>query len=248
MCTPATRHAPQTQPIAAAEAPITELFIGNSQMMVCELPQMIKAMAESAPADSPRLEVGKSVAGGASLRTHWKSAAHDMIASGKWDIVVLQEIFSAHRQEFEKYASLFDEAIRKVGAKTVLFATASVTKHYSAAYCYPDSSKVLNDMQIVFGKRMNIPVAAAGYAWLKYLGPDPSEEQVLDLYAKDKGHPGQKGSYLYACLLYAVITGKNPAGLTSEFKDLCGGITIAKEQAARMQGAAWKQYLENGKP
>jgi hypothetical protein len=238
-------HDRQPKPIVVSEAPIRVLFIGNSQLMVCELPQMIEAMAESAPADLPRIKVGQFLAGGASLKTHWEAGAIASITGGKWDYVVIQEMFSAGRHDFEKYAALFDEAIKKAGAKTVLFATASVTKHYSTAYGHPDSSKVLNDTQISLGKRMNIPIAAAGYAWMRYLGPNPSDEEVFDLYAEDKGHPGQKGSYIYACLLYAVITRQNPAGLTSEFKSICGGISIAREQAAKMQKAAWEQYLEN---
>ncbi len=106
-------------------------------------------------------------------------------------------------------------------------------------------------MQVSFGKISGITVAAAGYAWMKYLGPNPSEEQLLDLYHKDKGHPGYKGSYIYACLLYAVITDKNPVGLTSKFPNNViangSGILIGKEEAAKMQKAAWDQYLENSK-
>jgi hypothetical protein len=82
---------------------------------------------------------------------------------------------------------------------------------------------------------------------MRYLGPNPSDEEVFDLYAKDKGHPGQNGSYIYACLLHAVITRQNPAGLTSEFKHICGSIAITREQAMRMQEAAWDQSLDNCK-
>ena len=96
-------------------------------------------------------------------------------------------------------------------------------------------------------EKKEIPVAAAGYAWMKYLGPHPSEAQLWDLYHKDRGHPGPKGTYIYACLLYACITGRNPAGLASEFKDIQDGIFISRQEATRMQKAAWEQYLENSK-
>jgi len=165
-----------------------------------------------------------------------------MIAATKWDRVVIQEIWNANNSEFEKYAEMFDELIGKYGSKTILFATASVTRYYNASCKYPDSFEKLNDMQIAFGTKKGIHVAAAGYAWMKYLGPNPSEAQILDLYHQDKGHPGPKGTYIYACLLYACITGLNPAGLTSEFKDIQGGICISKEEAAMMQKAAWEQY------
>lgn len=232
-----------------AQPPLKVLFVGNSQMQCYDLPQMIQVMSESAPPGNPRIASGRALLGGKGLKGYWDAegpkAPRAMIAADKWDYVVIQEILNAKEAEFRDYAARFDREIKKAGSKTVLFATASVTEHYHASYHYPEAFKRLNEMQVVFGKQQRVPVAAAGYAWMKYLGPHPSEKQLLDLYHKDKGHPGPKGTYLYACLLYAVITGKSPDGLTSEFKNLRGGITIAKEEAASMQKAAWEQYQEN---
>ena len=67
-------------------------------------------------------------------------------------------------------------------------------------------------------------------------------KQRLDLYDKDKGHPGAKGTYIYACLLYAVLTGFSPEGLRCEFPNIRGGVSIPGEEAAKMQKAAWEQY------
>jgi hypothetical protein len=171
-----------------------------------------------------------------------------MIAAGKWDYVVIQEIYNGKPPEFEDYATKFDDEIRRAGAKTILLATASVTEHYGRSFHYPDSFKRLNDMQVSFGKKRGIRVAPAGYAWMRYWGPHPTEQQMLDLYHKDKGHPGAKGTYIYACLLYAVITGKTPAGLACEFQTIRGGIAIPKEEAARMQKVAWEQYQVGTEP
>ena len=225
------------------------LFVGNSQMQVYDLPQMIKIMSESAPAGNPRMVIGRALRGGKGLKGHWElgdgpGSPRAMIAADKWDYVVIQEIYRPKEEEFQEYAAKFDDEIRKAGSKTVLFATASVTEHYSKSCHYPDSFKTLNDMQISFGQKKGILVAPAGYAWMRYLGPNPSAEQMLDLYHKDKGHPGEKGTYIYACLLYSVLTGKTPEGLTSEFKTIREGITIPKDEAARMQKAAWDQYQE----
>jgi len=232
-----------------AQTPLKVLFIGNSQMQCYDLPEMIRIMSESAPASNPRIAIGRALLGGRGLKGYWEAgeaqgSPRGMIAGDKWDYVVIQEIFNGKEQEFQDYATRFDNEIRKAGSKTILFATANVTEHYQASYHYPDSFKRLNDMQISFGKKCGIPVAAAGYAWMRYLGPNPSEAQLLDLYHKDKGHPGMKGTYIYACVLYAVITGKTPEGLTSEFKSVRGGIAIPKEEAAKMQKAAWEQYRE----
>ncbi len=167
-----------------------------------------------------------------------------LLAADHWDYVVIQEIFSGKEPEFEEYATKFDDEIKKAGSKTILFATANVTESYASGYHYPESFKTLNDMQIALGKKRGIPVAAAGYAWMKYLGPNPTDAERLDLYHTDKGHPGAKGSYIYACLLYAVITGNNPEGLISEFPKIRGGVAIPKEEAVKMQRAAWEQYQE----
>lgn len=227
---------------------IKVLFIGNSQMGAYNLPAMVDAMTQSAPASHPRIEVGSAIVDGKGLKGYWDAGEKEgtprgMIAAGKWDYVIIQEIFLINAQSFATYAEMFDKLIREHGAKTILFATASVTPAYDPAYKFPDSTTKLNDMQIALGKKKGIPVAAAGYAWTKYLGPKPTEAQVFDLYHPDKGHPGLKGSYIYACLLYAHITGLNPAGLTSEFKNGA----IPKEEAARMQKAAWEQYLDDVK-
>ncbi len=237
-------------PPAVPGATTKVLFVGNSQMFYYDLPNMIALMAESAPAGAPRIEVGKALVGGATLKKHWdmamaKGSARTLLAAQRWDYVVLQEHFAGKDPEFTEYATLFDEEIKKAGAKTILFATASVTESYSSGYKYPESFRTLNDMQIALGKKRGILVASAGYAWMKYLGDNPTEAQRLDLYHADKGHPGGKGSYLYACLLYSVITGRNPEDLLSEFPKARDGVAIPKEEAVKMQKAAWEQYQES---
>ncbi len=223
------------------------LLIGNSQMQSYDLPQMLELMSKSAPADHPRLEIGRGLVGGKGLKGYWDlgevpGSPRALIVADQWDYVVIQEIFCAGKPEFEEYAELFDDLIRKRHAKTILFATANVTQYYNSSFNYPESFEKLNEMQIAFGKRRGIPVAAAGYAWMKYLGPNPSEAQVLDLYHPDKGHPGAKGTYLYACLLYACLTGKNPMGLAHEFPNIREGISIPNAEAISMQKAAWAEY------
>ena len=228
--------------------PLRVLFVGNSQMFYYDLPGMITLMADSAPANAPRIEAGKALAGGATLKKHWEmgeaKGARALLAAEKWDYVVIQEIFFGKEPEFSEFAEKFDDEIKKAGAKTILFATANVTESYASWAKYPDSFQALNDMQIALGKKRGIPVAAAGYAWMKYLGPNPSEAQRLDLYHPDKGHPGGKGTYIYACLLYATITGHNPEGLLSEFPKNREGVSIPKDEATKMQRAAWEQYRE----
>jgi len=49
-------------------------------------------------------------------------------------------------------------------------------------------------------------VAPAGLAWGEALRRDPS----LDLWAGDGQHPARLGSYLAACVFYAMLSGREP--------------------------------------
>jgi hypothetical protein len=62
---------------AAAARPIRVLFVGNSQFYYNNLHRIVESLAESAPKDRPRIITDakpseRSVAGGASLESHWK--------------------------------------------------------------------------------------------------------------------------------------------------------------------------------
>src|SRR5438105_14917049 len=94
------------------------LFIGNSQIYYNDLPRMVETLAESAPADRPRIRADRFVAGGASLDRLWnagdgKGTARAKILEKKWDYVILQDIFYVKPDSFNKYAPFFHELIQE---------------------------------------------------------------------------------------------------------------------------------------
>ena len=102
--------------------------------------------------------------------------------------MIVQEIYNARPESFNKYAPLFHELIQKNGAKTLLFCTASISS------MYPKGFQDLLDMEIPMGKELKIPVAAAGKAWLIYWG-DPQttpEEPFGPFYAPGQSPPRQE--------------------------------------------------------
>jgi len=227
--------------------PIRVLFVGNSQVYFNDLPRIVEALAESAPKDRPRIRTDRVVMGGASLESHWKrgtdkGTARAKIAAEKWDYVILQDYsFYTTKENYNTYARLFHDLIRQNGAKTVLFSTASFPN------LVPKSFLELHDRHVALGKELKVPVAAAGKAWLAYWGDSPTQEQILALYHTDKGHPGPKGSYIYACTLYARLTGQSPVGLTHRIPHFPEK-TITATEAKRFQEAAWRVHQEvNGK-
>ncbi len=221
---------------------ISVLFVGNSQVYYNDLPRILEALAESAPADRPRIRTDRFVSGGASLERFWeagtgKGTVRAKLAEKKWDFVIVQEIFNAKPESFNKYAPLFHELIEKNGSRTLLFCTASVST------MYPKGFNELHEMHFAIGKKLQAPVAAAGMTWLNYWGDKPTDEQRLDLYDKDKAHPGKKGSYIYACVLYSAVTGLSPVGLTHRLPKQPEN-TLTEAQAKQFQEAAWRVHQE----
>lgn len=243
----ASAHAAPAQGAAKPKAKeLHVLFIGNSQIYYNDLPRMVEALAQSAPKDRPRIRADRFVAGGASLERLWnagegKGTARAKILEKPWDFVIVQEIYYARPESFNQYASLFHELIQKQNARTVLFCTASIST------LYPSGFTDLHDKHVALGKKLQAPVAAAGKAWLTYWGDQPTAAKRLALYDKDKAHPGKKGSYIYACTLYAVLTGRSPVGLTNRIPNQPAD-TVTVEEAKQFQEAAWRVYQEFGMP
>lgn len=233
------------EPEKAKPRELDVLFVGNSQIFYNDLPRMVEALAESAPADRPRIRADRFVAGGAGLERLWnagdgKGTARAKILEKKWDYVILQDIYFVKPDSFNKYAPLFHEVIRKNGSRTLLFCTASISSQY------PKGFQGLHDMHIAMRRELKVPIAAAGQAWLSYWGEAPTEAERLALYHADKAHPGVKGSYIYACTLYAALTGHTPVGLTHRITKLPED-TVTSAQAKRFQEVSWRVHQEINK-
>ncbi len=232
------------EPKAPSPHEVRVLFLGNSQIFYNDLPRMLEALSQSAKNDRQRIKASQFVSGGASLESLWEAGTAEgkpraLIAGEKWDFVIVQEIYTYYSkpESFNKYATLFEEWIRQHGSRMVLFCTASVND------LYPEGFHKLHDMQAVMAKKLSVPVVAAGQTWLHYWGDAPSLAERLALYHADKAHPGVKGSYLYACSLYAQITGLSPVGLTNQVpKQPVDAIT--PEEAQRFQEAAWQVHQQ----
>lgn len=189
-------------PVAPAVRP-NILFIGNSLTYFNEMPWMVGEVAKSKNVPVGTTFVGRS---GFSLRQHWdEGKAVAEIRTRRYDYVVLQpqstEIIS-RPDETAQYARLFNGEIRKSGAKTVLFLT-------FAPRGYVKQSQ-FNARYIALAKELKMMVAPVGIAWerLQKLG--------IDLF-QDDVHPNVAGSYLAACVFFAIATGRTPEDATYTF-------------------------------
>ena len=59
----------------------------------------------------------------------------------------------------------------------------------------------INQGYMTIANELMAPVAPVGYAWLTIWLEDPR----MDLWQTDGSHPTEQGTYLVACVFYAVI-------------------------------------------
>ncbi len=212
------------------------LFVGNSQVnCVRDIPDMLEEISRSSSDPRvPLLLTDEVVIGGVGLEGLWKQGiAHARIAAGRWDYVVLNEIVYSfgmtNAAKFADYAGRFDAEIHKTGAKMVFFVTADVDKQREQhAQMYADA--------LAYAQTAHATVAGCGMAWLKAWEKEPT----LDFHFTDRAHPNPLGYYFNALVLYATLTGSNPA---TQHLATCDAAT--PEQAAMLQALSWQQYGED---
>jgi hypothetical protein len=216
-------------PVGDEPKPVRVLFIGNSYTYVNDLP---KLLAELARAGKQRpLEHDRETPGGCSLEKHWKDEkAVKKIVGGKWDYVVLQEQSLrplTNRDLMFEYAAKLDAEIKKQGASTLLYQT-------WARQDAPEKQEELSKAYLDLGKELKARVSPVGAAWERALKEDPR----LMLHVADKSHPSKAGTFLAACVFYAVLYGKSPEGLPG---DAAG---LGADEAKKLQVIAWKTVQE----
>jgi hypothetical protein len=175
------------------------LFIGNSYTYLNGgLDVMLSQL-------DPSISTERIAVGGYRLQDHW-SDRHvlDRIRTKKWTHVVLQEqsqlpVVSA--AEYMEFAGKFSAEIRLTGAEVILF----MTWERPDSISYGVTTDNLANRFDEAGRALKVKVAPAGLAFARSLEQKPD----LTLYTAD-GHPTIHGSYLAACVLYKVITGKSP--------------------------------------
>ena len=190
-------------PTARKNLSLRVLFIGNSFTARNGLPGLIATLAE---ANGHHLQHQLISVGGASLRTHWnKGHAQNRIREGDFDCVVLQEQSTLpvkNATRMHENVRLFDQVIRAARAKTALYMT-------WARQHAPETQRAITEAYESIGREIGATVIPVGLAWQKLLVGCNSPV----LHDKDKSHPTLAGSYLAACVFYAVMFTGSPIEL-----------------------------------
>jgi hypothetical protein len=213
------------------------LFVGNSFTFYNSMPTLMRRLA-AADEGAPAIFVVDYTAGGWTL----EDASRDeglaaVLENARWDFVVLQEqsqllSFSAEQRREETYpfARALQGQIASAGSRTVLFMTWGYKE--GDRRNYPGDSFTAMQRRLAEGYRdlgaaLAAAVAPVGLAWEEALQREPG----LELWDSDGKHPNLAGSYLAACVFYAMLSGRNPSG--SQFT---GGLEPA--QARLLQRVA----------
>jgi hypothetical protein len=209
--------------------PTRILFIGNSFTNRNDLPGMLARLAATARPPH-RVETERVIANGQALKSHWtRGAAPEAIRSSKWQYIVLQEQSTLplkNPARMHEYVTLFDEAIRHSGAKTVLYMTWARRHEW-------ERQADLAEAYASIGRKLGAIVVPVGLAWERVLTQRPH----LVLHDRDNSHPNFAGSYLAARVFFATLFGRSPIGLETNDTAELGRLGM---DARALQDAAWQ--------
>lgn len=231
----------------APSVPLRVLFIGNSQIDFWNMPLLVSSLSESAAATCPRIEGERYTLGGANLRDLWEQSHPDgrrlptTIANGDYDVIVITEsidlaefVPAPFPALFVEYATRIITAARAAGATPILYASPYIERADRSGF------HAQANPQIELGRELGVEVATGGLAWLRVW----QELPTVDLYYRDRQHPGWKGSYISALVIYSTITGASPIGLSRTPRAQCeDGFCppISEVEADVFQRAAWDE-------
>lgn len=184
---------------------------------------MIVRLADVADEDCS-IAVEQSTASGVSLQWHWNhQSTRDLLARDGWDAVVLQERSGGpleDREEMHEYARRLHHEISKRGAETVFYMTWARTYQPGTQ---PEITAAYTDI----ADELDATVAPVGAAWKHARNMDSD----LRLHATDGRHADPPGSYLAACVFYALFCDPDPTGLPGTLK--VNGETVVDLSPAR---------------
>ncbi len=216
------------------------LFIGNSFTAVNDLPGMFVQLAKSG---GSAVNARMCAPGGYRLIQHVSDPSTlSKLSSQKWDIVVLQEQSQAPAIQTERETYMypavrsFDGLIRKAGSVPLLYMTWG-RKHGCPEIGFSDYGSMqekLIEGYLGIAKELSIECAPVGIAWKTAVERRP----YLELWAADGIHPSPAGTYLAACIFYAVIYHHSPEGL-----NFTAGLSFS--DAGFLQAIAAETVLKN---
>ena len=197
------------------------LFIGNSYTSNNNLTNIISNIANLMGED---LYVEKSLVGGATLQSHLNNnATTELIASGVWDHVVLQEqsqypsfpLWQVEQDVFP-YANQLNSLANQYNPcnNTIFFMTwgrengdVNNCENWPPVCTYEGMDDLIRDRYLIMAEENSASISPVGAVW-RFIRDFNYE---IDLYNSDGSHPSYLGSYAAAICFYTTLFQKNPS-------------------------------------
>ncbi len=192
------------------------LILGNSRTYFNDMPDMIRAMADSA-GDPQKYQITAYAIAGASLKSHWNDATARGLLLRRWSNVLIQAESAAHgtgerRDSFFLYGYKLIREIQRSGSAPLLV----VNWNYDLslfeggrpdhALYYETIQQDYSDLAWQTGAgRVNVAAA-----WEGLLAVKPP----FSLYATDGNDPSIYGSYFIALMIYAYLSHSDASRVT----------------------------------
>ncbi len=192
------------------------LFVGNRLTSDNSMPRTVRRLAGSERGQPPLFTVRYARPGSTLEEAVDDDALQALLDGERWDFVVLQEhsqVVSrpARRRSRSLTAAIeLERLARRAGARTVLFENPGYEdgdEELANADTYDAMQERIGNGTRELAARLSAGLAPVGTAWRMVRTRQPN----LDLRASDRERPSEAGSYLTACVLYAVLTGRDVA-------------------------------------
>ncbi len=216
------------------------LFIGNSMTSVQDLPGLLTNLASS---NGKTIITGQNTLGGYFLSDHVTDPVSISLMAQGFDYIVVQEQSSGNilpvipGSSIIRPIGIIDSIAKANCSKILLYATPGYPE------THPWSVEPYVDMQAdIIYKYTN----AARSVRAAYLPTAHAFRDVINNYPSITGmwasptdyHPGIKGQYLHACVLYSVLYNESAVGSPAPL-----GISIS--EANMLQQTAWNQVKDS---
>jgi hypothetical protein len=170
------------------------LFVGNSMTYYNAMPRMVQRLAAGDPGAQPLFAVSYTAPSWTLEGAAGDDRLAKLIRDVRWDTVILQENTtraleprSTLEHDSVPYAQDLQRGIDASGGRPLLYETWSGSSDLPAL--------------------LDMPVAPAGAAIAEARSRRPDLELLMD----DGHHPNRAGSYLAACVFYALLTRRDPS-------------------------------------
>ncbi len=199
------------------------LFIGNSYTQVNDLPAMVAAIAESM---GDRMTYQSNTPGGCTFSMHCTNQSMQLIRSGEWDAVVLQEqsqlpSFPQSQVEAEvfPYAKQLTDSIyaRNPCCEPMFYMTwgrrdgdRQNAAEFPVLGTYEGMDSMLCERYTYMALTNDAALCPVGRVW-HYLRDNHSD---IELYQADGSHPSVAGTYAAACAFYTLLFHRSPETTT----------------------------------